>query len=102
MEKLIQLRIMEESDNRQGLKVYSIVDIIRLQIWYEEDNSIKEQFIQLFLEGNAIIKARRIKRGKRKNTSDNKKKRSKAKYGYTDNTEDTDDTDNDNFEIKEV
>ena len=65
-ENLIQLGIMEESDNHTGLKVYGIVDMIHLHIRYEEDDSIEEQLTQLFLEGNAAIKARKIKRGKKK------------------------------------
>ena len=102
MKKLIQLGIMEKSDNSQGLKVYRNVDMIRLHIWYEEDDSIEEKLRQLFLEGNTVIEARRIKRGKRKNASDGKMKRSKAKHRNTDNKEDIDDTDDYSSETKEV
>ena len=102
IEKLIRLAIMKESLNRQGLKVYGNVDMIRLHIWYNEDNSIKEQLNELFLEGNAAIKARKTNRGQRKNASDSGKKRSKAKHHNTHDIEDTDDTDNDNYEFEEV
>ena len=70
MDWLIQLGIMEESNNSIGTKVYGIVDMIRLHICYEEDNGIELQLAQLLLEGKAAIAARKIKnntsRGKRK------------------------------------
>ena len=34
------------------MKVYGIVEMIRLYIQYEEDNSIEEQLTKLSLEGN--------------------------------------------------
>ena len=67
---LIQLEILEESDNSIGMKVYGIVEMIRLHIRYEKDNGIENQLTQLLLEGNTTIKARKIKtntsKGKRK------------------------------------
>ena len=66
MEKLIQLRIMKESLNSQGLKVCGIINMICLHSRYNEDNSIKDELNELFLEGNAAIKARKTKKGKRK------------------------------------
>ena len=102
IEKLIQLGIMEEFVNSQGFKVYGIVDMIRLHIRYDEDDSIKEQLTQLILERNVVIDKRRIERGKRKNASDSRKKRRTTKHRNNDNIEDTDDTDNDNYEFDEV
>ena len=43
---------MRESLNGQDLKVYGIVDMIRLHIRYNEDNSIEDELNELFLEEN--------------------------------------------------
>ena len=66
MEKLIQLRIMKESLNNQGSKVYGLVDMIHIHIQYDKDDSIEDELNKLFLQGNAAIEARNIKKGKGK------------------------------------
>ena len=65
MEKLIQLGIIKESVS-QGFKVYGMVDMMRLHIQCNEDDSIKEQLNELFWVGNAVIKASKAKKGKKK------------------------------------
>ena len=66
MEKLIRMRIMKESLNNQGSKVYGLVDMIHIHIQYDKDDSIEDELNKLFLQGNAAIEARNIKKGKGK------------------------------------
>ena len=66
MEMLVQLGVMKESLNGQGLKFYGIVDMICIYIRYDEDDSIKDELNKLFLEGNAAIEAKKIKKCKKK------------------------------------
>ena len=102
MEKLVQLRIMKESLNNQGSKVYGLVDMIHIHIQYDEDDSIEDELNKLFLEGNAAIEAKQIKKSKRKHASNGGQKGSQPKQLTNKYTEDTEDTDEDNSEINEV
>ena len=90
MKKLVQLRITKESLNKQGLTVYGLVNMLCIHIWYNENNSIKEEPNKLFLEGNVAIEARSIKKNKRKNASDGGKKGSQPKQQTNEDTEDKD------------
>ena len=49
--------------------------MIHLHIRYDEDDSIEDELNEYFLEGKTAIKARQIKKGKRKNASDGRQKK---------------------------
>ena len=89
MKKLVQLRIMKGSLGKQGLIVYSLVDTLRIHIRYDEDDSLEDELNRLFMEGNAAIEARSLKKNKRKNASDGGKKRSQPKQRTNDQTRET-------------
>ena len=60
MKKLVWLRIMKESHNKQGSIVYGLVDTLRMHVRYDEDNSLQDDLNKLFKEGNAIIEKRSL------------------------------------------
>ena len=99
---------MKESLDKQSLTIYGPVDTLRMNIRYDEDDSIEDELNKLFLVGNAAIEARIIKKSKRKNASNGSKKRSQSKQQPSKDTEDTDEENSesnevdDNVEIAEV
>ena len=45
MNKLVCLKIMKESRNKQGSTVYGLVDTLRIHIRYDEDDSLQDDVI---------------------------------------------------------
>mmetsp|Transcript_22575 Transcript_22575/g.25174 ORF Transcript_22575/g.25174 Transcript_22575/m.25174 type:complete len:144 (+) Transcript_22575:341-772(+) len=70
LECLIKLRIMANSADCIGLKVYRIVELICQHIQYEDDDGIEEEPNELLSIGNTKITARKLKL----NSSRNKRK----------------------------
>ena len=99
MKKLVQLRIMRGSLDKQGLTVYGLVDTLRIHIQYDEDDSLKDELNRLFTEENAAIEARSLKKSKRKNASNGGKKRSQPKQQTNNDTEDTDEGNSESDEV---
>jgi len=87
LECLIKLRIMANSADCIGLKVYRIVELICQHIQYEDDDGIEEEPNELLSIGNTKITARKLKlnssRNKRKNDPTNNSSGKKKKVSRT-------------------
>ena len=64
IEKLVQLRIMEEFTNLQGATAYGLVSTLRIHLRYDPDDSLQEDLNRSFREGHDIINKRSCKRKK--------------------------------------
>ena len=62
LEKLVQLRIMQELTNQQGATAYGLVTTLRIHLRYDPDESLEEELNTSFREGHDIINSRKRKK----------------------------------------
>ena len=62
LEKLVQLRIMQEQTNKQGATAYGLVTTLRIHLRYDPDESLEEDLNTSFREGHDIINSRKRKK----------------------------------------